>query len=82
MPRAPLRSLRCACCRFGSILSKNGLDALKVLKLDCEGCEFEVAPQLDMKKIGIIVGECHKYPSHQPPEFVKNWCRKYNLRGV
>ena len=53
-----------------------------MLKLDCEGCEFEVAPQLDMKKIGIIVGECHKYPSHQPPEFVKNWCRKYNLRGV
>ena len=50
-----------------SILAERRVSKVAVFKLDCEGCEFEVLPQLplseggqlDRSVIGKLVGECH-----------------------
>lgn len=67
---------------IASIISKHRLERIHVLKLDCEGCEFEVAPQLNMDMIARIVGECHRFSGHQPPPEVKAFCRRHQLHGI
>ena len=74
-----------------SILTERGISSVAVLKLDCEGCEFEVLPQLpvledgdlDRKVIRRLVGECHKIERvfSKQRDAVKQLCTRF-LRPV
>jgi FkbM family methyltransferase len=48
--------------RLEEILDENGLDEVDVLKLDCEGSEFDIllsSSPATLRRIGAIVGEWH-----------------------
>lgn len=48
-----------------------GLESIDVLKLDCEGAEYNVldsVPPHLMARIGQIVGEYHTWSAHSPPQ--------------
>lgn len=47
-------------------LSSHGIESLDFLKIDCEGCEFEVIPHMtkyfeDKSKVRLFAGELHQY---------------------
>jgi len=55
------------------ILDSNTLASVDLLKLDCEGAEYEIllsAPQALLRRIGTIVGEYHAVDGHRPEELV------------
>jgi len=43
------------------IIEVYGISRIAVLKMDCEGCEYEVLPQVNFAMVDHSVGECHKY---------------------
>jgi FkbM family methyltransferase len=53
------------CSRLESVFVENGIEKIDLLKLDCEGCEYDVlgrATQDVLKKIHNIVFEYHRIP--------------------
>ncbi len=49
-----------------------GRDFIDLLKIDCEGAEYEIlmAPDAPLHKIGRIIGELHNTTKHQPQELL------------
>jgi hypothetical protein len=57
--------------RLDDILDEHGLAEVDVLKLDCEGGEFDIllsSTPATLMRIGAIVGEWHPQDGHDPAE--------------
>jgi len=53
------------------LLDESGVHAVDVLKLDCEGAEFDIlmaASDALLKRIDVIVGEYHRFDGRDPDE--------------
>jgi FkbM family methyltransferase len=50
-----------------SLLERFGIDELELLKIDCEGCEWQFLDTPAVAKIKTIVGEYHGRPSEVDP---------------
>lgn len=44
------------------ILDSVGWDRVDILKMDCEGAELDILRGVDLKRVGVIVGEWHDTP--------------------
>jgi FkbM family methyltransferase len=56
-----------------ALLDEAGIERVDVLKLDCEGAEYEILESLPshiLERIGAIVAEIHTIPGHSPRELV------------
>jgi FkbM family methyltransferase len=54
-----------------SVLRDAGVETVDILKLDCEGAEFDIIETMgpaDLARVGAIVGEYHTFNGRQPRE--------------
>ncbi|SDZ01785.1 methyltransferase, FkbM family [Lysobacter sp. yr284] len=68
--RAPER-VRAACISVGELLDEHGVDRVDLLKIDCEGGEYEIVrgmSERDWSRIDRIVMEFHEYHKDQRHE--------------
>ena len=64
--------------RLKAIFDEYGLERVKLLKIDCEGAEYEIfraEPEL-LSRVDYLRGEFHAFPGHDPDELLA-LCRRY-----
>ncbi len=71
---------QCHSITLAALIAESGAERIKVLKLDCEGAEYEILradPEL-LRRVDYVVGEFHYHESNpQPARDLLEWCAKY-----
>lgn len=44
---------------WSQILEENGIEKVKLLKIDCEGAEHQILPAIDLTQVSFLTGEFH-----------------------
>ncbi|MDQ6949991.1 MAG: FkbM family methyltransferase, partial [Actinomycetota bacterium] len=56
---------------LASVLDDTGMADVDVIKMDCEGAEFEIVPSLGgdlLGRVRAIIGEYHPFPGRGPKD--------------
>jgi len=59
------------------VMEAHDITHIAVFKLDCEGCEWEIFPQVNLSRIDQIACECHEFPGLKLDVRSLALCRKY-----
>lgn len=67
------------------LINENNLAEINLLKIDCEGAEYDFLYEKDLSKVNSIVMELHNFLGHEKHKKLINWIKKthelYNING-